>query len=87
MAVEGKFGQGKRRYDLNRVMGRLAESRQTVVSIIFLVMNLEQLLTVHFLRLLERFISALEFSVGVPFSNAAKRHGDICLHVELFSNP
>ena len=50
-AVEGKFGQAKRRYSLNRVMARLAESSQTVVSIVFLVMNLEHLLSVSFLRI------------------------------------
>jgi len=49
-AVEGKFGQAKRRFSLNWVMARLAESSKTVVSIIFLVMNLEHLLSVHFLR-------------------------------------
>jgi IS5 family transposase len=49
-AVEGKFGQAKRRYSLSRVMARLAESSQTVVSIVFLVMNLEHLLSVSFLR-------------------------------------
>jgi len=48
-AVEGKFGQAKRRFSLNRLMARLAESSKTVVSIIFLVMNLEHLLSVHFL--------------------------------------
>ena len=32
-------------------MARLAESSQTVVSIVFLVMNLERLLAVSFLRL------------------------------------
>ena len=57
-AVEGKFGQAKRRYSLNRVMARLAESSQTVVSIVFLVMNLEHLLSVHFLR----FFMALKHS-------------------------
>ena len=49
-AVEGKFGQAKRKYSLSRVMARLAESSQTVVSIVFLVMNLEHLLSVHFLH-------------------------------------
>jgi len=66
-AVEGKFGQGKRRYGLNRVMARLAESSQTVVSIIFLVMNLERLLSVHFLHLVEWLLSELGFIAGVPF--------------------
>ena len=52
-AVEGKFGQAKRRYGLNRVMARLADSSKTVVSIIFLVMNLERLLASSFLSLFE----------------------------------
>ena len=57
-AVEGKFGQAKRRYSLNRVMARLAESSQTVVSIVFLVMNLERLLAAPFLRLFAWLFSA-----------------------------
>ena len=51
-AVEGKFGQAKRKYSLSRVMARLAESSQTMVSIVFLVMNLDHLLSVHFLHFL-----------------------------------
>jgi hypothetical protein len=47
-AVEGKFGKAKRRYSLSRVMARLAENSQTVVSIIFLVMNLDRLLAAPF---------------------------------------
>ena len=57
-AVEGKFGQAKRRYGLNRVMARLAESSKTVVSIIFLVMNLDRLLASSFLRLFEWMLLA-----------------------------
>ncbi|HWR01606.1 MAG TPA: IS5 family transposase [Chlorobaculum sp.] len=56
-AVEGKFGQAKRRYGLSRVMARLAESSQTVVSIIFLVMNLDRLLAASFLRLFAWLLS------------------------------
>ena len=55
-AVEGKFGQAKRRFSLNRVMARLAESSKTVVSIIFLVMNLEHLLSIHFWRFFVQFL-------------------------------
>jgi transposase, IS5 family len=59
-AVEGKFGQGKRRFGLNRIMARLAESSQTVVSIIFLMMNLEQWLMVYFLRFLSLLKPSLQ---------------------------
>lgn len=57
--VEGKFGQAKRRYSLSRVMARLAESSQTVVSIVFLVMNLDRLLAVPFLHLLAELLLEL----------------------------
>jgi hypothetical protein len=39
-AIEGKFGQGKRRFGLNRVMAKLDNTSETVISITFLVMNL-----------------------------------------------
>ncbi len=42
--IEGKFGQGKRRFSLNRVMPKLASTAQTSIAITFLVMNLERLL-------------------------------------------
>lgn len=39
-AIEGKFGQAKRRFNLDRVMAKLDNTSQTVVAIAFLVMNL-----------------------------------------------
>ena len=39
--VEGKFGQGKRRFGLGRVMAKLASTSATQISLSFLVMNLE----------------------------------------------
>jgi hypothetical protein len=39
-AIEGKFGQGKRRFSLNRVMAKLDNTSQTAIAITFLVMNL-----------------------------------------------
>jgi IS5 family transposase len=39
-AIEGKFGQGKRRFGLNRVMTKLDHTSQTAIAITFLVMNL-----------------------------------------------
>jgi transposase, IS5 family len=38
-AIEGKFGQGKRRFSLNRVMAKLDNTSGTVIAITFLVMN------------------------------------------------
>ena len=39
-AIEGKFGQGKRRFSLDLVMTKLAETSETAIAITFLVMNL-----------------------------------------------
>lgn len=39
--VEGKFGQGKRRFGLGRVMAKLASTSAAQISLSFLVMNLE----------------------------------------------
>jgi hypothetical protein len=42
--IEGKFGQGKRRFSLARVMAKLAPTAETTIAVTFLVMNLERLL-------------------------------------------
>ena len=42
--IEGKFGQGKRRFSLSRVMAKLASTAETSIAVTFLVMNLERLL-------------------------------------------
>ncbi|MGB3295942.1 MAG: transposase, partial [Phormidesmis sp.] len=42
VAVEGKFGQAKRRFSLARVMPKLAETAQCAIAITFLVLNLER---------------------------------------------
>ena len=44
MAIEGKFGQGKRRFGLARMMAKLALTAEAMIQISFLVMNLEHLL-------------------------------------------
>lgn len=40
--IEGKFGQGKRRFSLGRVMAKLAVTAECTIAITFLVMNLER---------------------------------------------
>lgn len=41
-AVEGKFGEGKTRYGLDRIMTRLKETSETTISMIFLCMNIKR---------------------------------------------
>ena len=57
-AIEGRFGVGKRRYGLARIMARLQETSETVIAIQFLVMNLE-----HRLRILLSFFARHYFRV------------------------
>jgi hypothetical protein len=45
-AVEGKFGEGKHKYGLNRIMARIKESCETVISLAFLSMNINKRLRV-----------------------------------------
>ncbi|MCP4568860.1 MAG: IS5 family transposase [FCB group bacterium] len=49
--IEGKFGQGKRRFGLGRLMTKLASTSETSIMLCFLVMNLEKWLTAIFLCL------------------------------------
>ena len=44
IAVEGKFGQGKRRFSLGRIMTKLAGTSEVSIMISFIVMNLEKIL-------------------------------------------
>lgn len=41
-AVEGKFGEGKRFYGLDRIMAHLPETSETVIAMQLVVMNLEK---------------------------------------------
>jgi len=45
IAIEGKFGQGKRRFSLSRIMAKLAGTSEVAIMISFMVMNLEKILS------------------------------------------
>ncbi|MEK6216468.1 MAG: transposase, partial [Boseongicola sp.] len=51
-AVEGKFGQGKRRFGLGRIMAKLASTSAAQISLTFLVMNLQQALRLFVLSII-----------------------------------
>jgi len=51
IAIEGKFGLGKRRYSLGRIMTKLAYTSKTTIVMSFLMMNLEKWLKAIFLFL------------------------------------
>jgi len=57
ITIEGKFGQGKRRFGLSKIMAKLAQTSETMIMLTFMVMNLEQMLT-----------KALYFCLHIHFS-------------------
>lgn len=61
-SVEGKFGEAKRAYGLNRLFTRLKETSETVIALNILVMNLEKRLRVLFVQFLKRRIGATNFN-------------------------
>ena len=59
--IEGKFGQGKRRFSLGRVMAKLSHTSQTAIAITFLVMNLVTRLSQIFSGFLCQFLTGTSF--------------------------
>ena len=47
--IEGKFGQGKRRFCLSRIMAKLQNTSETAIAVSFLAMNLAKLEELFFL--------------------------------------
>ena len=54
-AVEGKFGEGKRSYGLQRLRCHLEETSESEIVLIFLVMNLKKILRDLFVFFFRRF--------------------------------
>jgi hypothetical protein len=51
--IEGKLGEAKQRYGLDRVMTRLSDTSESMIHLIVVVMNLKKRLRVLFVKLLE----------------------------------
>ena len=64
-SIEGKFGVGKRRFSLDRVMTKLSETSETAIAITFLVMNLSTLLKEAFSLFLRFFYPKTVFAVNL----------------------
>ena len=60
--IEGKFGQAKTAYGLNRIKARLKQTSESWIASIFLVLNLVTLAGAAFLCLLFALIKAICFS-------------------------
>ncbi len=77
--IEGKFGQGKRRFGLSKIMCKLAQTSETAIAITFLVMNLEKLLKVFLLLFSNRTHCALFGWICTKMSgeNPQNRYGEV----------
>ena len=84
--VEGKFGNAKRRYGLNRVMAKLSNTSETAIAITFLVMNLSTLLRQLIGLFLSFFQKNLQRRVFYyqNLSFTKKRQGEVILNFPLF---
>ncbi|MDY6857611.1 MAG: IS5 family transposase [Thermodesulfobacteriota bacterium] len=61
VAIEGKIGEGKRRYGLSRIMAKLPETSEAVICINILVMNLERKLRLLFAQILLRLFKRYQW--------------------------
>ncbi|MDL2320836.1 transposase [Desulfosarcina sp. OttesenSCG-928-B08] len=61
--VEGKFGQGKRRYSLGLVMTKLSSTSESSIMIAFIVMNLKRWLAILLFYLKKSTIGTVISSV------------------------
>jgi hypothetical protein len=82
-AVEGRFGQGKRRFSLGGVMAKLAHSAETAIAIIFLVMTLEryiQSMTLFFGAILATVVWPSRATRGEPAGATQVRGWLLSIH-------
>ena len=80
--IEGKFGQGKRRFSLDRIMSKLAVTSGSTISVIFLVMNLEKLLR-DFLLFLFSLLFTQKMRNWLRKSRLSSRHSISTWQTEL----
>lgn len=74
--VEGRFGIGKRRYGLNKIMTKLKATSETSIALIFIIMNLDRL--IHFLLSFFR-------TIGLVYKSIASQIAPLLCHTESFS--
>jgi hypothetical protein len=82
--IEGKFGQAKRRFSLNRVMTKLANTSETAIAITFLVMNLEMLLKQLAFLFFSWFMLGRQ-RLFLPFGNVSLTFSNISWQFPIFT--
>lgn len=61
-AIEGKFGEAKRRYSLARIMAKLDITSKSVVGVIIIIMNLEKKLRLLLSNFIFQYFSSLKIN-------------------------
>jgi len=79
--IEGKFGEGKRKYGMDRIMAKLSNTGKTVIGLIVLVMNLEKKLRLLFCRFIFQFISGSKKLLQPPhfFDGLIVKNSGYCI--------
>ena len=67
-AIEGKFGQAKRRYSLDCIMSKLASTSETSIAITFLVINLSTLLRQVYCLFMSLFLNLSKLGLKNDYS-------------------
>ena len=88
--VEGKLGQGKRRFSLSKIMCKLSATSETAIAVVFLVMNLEKWLqSIFFLPVFacsQSTMSAEKSKFRAPGSNECLKNCSklrvVCMKLE-----
>jgi hypothetical protein len=65
-AIEGKFGQGKRRFGLARIMAKLQETSESVIWMNIIIMNLERRLAFLLSFFIHRLFSISRQRISFP---------------------
>jgi len=84
--IEGKFGQGKRRFSLSRIMCKLAITSETAIMVAFLVMNLERWLKSQLFYLFSSLQKCLLCSMGFKTADVMSFMGISMDHYDLQKN-
>lgn len=67
--VEGKFGEGKRKYGLGKIMGKLPETSEVMIQMIFISMNMNKILREISLALNRIRLFFIEFWSKMQFAH------------------
>jgi len=62
-AIEGKFGEGKTKYGLDRIMARLQGSSETVIGMSFFCMNIQRRLRIFLRIFINTFFSRFDILI------------------------